>query len=79
MNTQSATAAPKAFAATALLGMAALAVFALGSSRPANAQASTLAAAAPMTSASALAEGVDWSKVPIVPASPAQSVAAYDR
>lgn len=79
MNTKSATATPKIVAATALLGVAVLTVFAFGGSRQANAQATMPAAAAPMTSALALADGVDWSKVPVVPASPAQSVAAYDR
>lgn len=57
------------------------AVLSLGGSPSATAQeAAPLAVSAlPGTSIEALSEGVDWSRVRAVPASPEQSVAAYER
>jgi hypothetical protein len=80
MNSQSTTASPKVVAAVALFSAAVLTAFTFGGSSSANAQApAPVAASGAADSGASLHDGVDWSRVAVVPASPAQSVAAYDR
>lgn len=56
------------------------AVLSLGSAPQASAQErAAIAAPQAMGSAATMHDGVDWSKVQAVPASTAQSIAAYDR
>jgi len=72
------SASPKALVVTVALSLGALTALVLGGSQQANAQAAA-SVATPSSTAVSLHDGVDWSRVAVVPASPAQSVAAYDR